>query len=182
MAAEPVEPAFEPGVPAVPPERASGVGAHSPQLQFRAIQQGTHRLVGDAIVGLYTIEGKLIARGHTNRYGEPVYPETLKPVDPKLHRLRVKAWLPLGAGSNVGETIIQYDPQLKMWRPETVYRFEPLSQDSIEGEWESRKVVDPATGAIMPRDPRDEWPPRVRVMIQVNPVPERRYVFACPCW
>ena len=179
---EPLPPLTTPRIDSRTPESPRTTEPRPPQLQFRVIQQGTHRLVGDAIVGLYTMEGKLIAQGHTNRYGEPVYPETHKPVDPKLHRLRVKAWYPLGAGSNVGETMIQYDPQLKAWRPETIYRFEPVSQDSMEGEWEQRSVIDPATSVLLPRDQRDEWPPRVRIMIKVHPVPVRSYVFVSPCW
>ena len=180
MAAEPADLLAPPAAENPLTETPRPVDARQHQLQFRVIQQGTHRLVGDAIVGLYTLEGKLIAQGHTNRYGEPVYPEVEKPVDPKLRRLVVKAWYPLAAGSNVGEATIQYDPQLKAWRPETIYRFEPVSQDSMEGEWEMRSVVDPATGLLLPRDQRDEWPPRVRIMIKVTPVPERRYVFVCP--
>lgn len=179
---DPVAPGTSPAAASPPLEAPPSAEPRTPQLQFRVIQQGTHRLVGDAIVGLYTLDGKLIAKGHTNRYGEPVYPEHRKALDPKWQRLVVKAWYPLGTGSSVGEVMIRYDADLKMWRPETIYRFEPVSQDSMEGQWEQRSVIDPTTSALLPRDQRDEWPPRVRVMIKVNPVPVRSYVFLSPCW
>jgi hypothetical protein len=175
------DPSTSPALPApeTPLDRLPAARAAAAQL--RVIQQGTHRMVGGAEVAVYTMDGKFVQRGNTNRYGEPVYPEAATPLDPNYGRLRVRAWHPGGAGSQAGETIIRYDADTRMWRPETIYRFEPVTQDSFEGEWHTRSAIDPATDSLRPRDPAEEWPPRVRVMIDVYPVPVRRYIYSPPC-